>query len=95
MEGTAKALLLRGTHEMQRNDFAAAEKSFTLAKSQVDPKSGFAQIADNALADVIYTTGRHVAPLFSRVVFVSATISRSSRTDTIEAGSCSDREETR
>ncbi len=48
----AKALLLRGTYEMQKNDFAAAEKSFTLAKSQVDAKSGFAQIADNALADI-------------------------------------------
>lgn len=48
----AKALLLRGTYEMQKNDFAAAEKSFTLAKSQVDPKSGFAQVADNALADI-------------------------------------------
>ena len=48
----AKALLLRGTYDMQKNDFAAAEKSFTLAKSQVDPKSGFAQIADNALADI-------------------------------------------
>ena len=48
----AKALLLRGTYEMQKNDFAAAEKSFTLAKSQVDSASGFAQIADNALADI-------------------------------------------
>ena len=48
----AKALLLRGTYEMQKTDFAAAEKSFTLAKSQVDPKSGFAQIADNALAEI-------------------------------------------
>lgn len=48
----AKALLLRGTYEMQKNDFTAAEQSFTLAKSQVDPKSGFAQIADNALADI-------------------------------------------
>ncbi len=48
----AKALLLRGTYELQKNDFTAAEKSFTLAKSQVDPKSGFAQIADNALADI-------------------------------------------
>lgn len=48
----AKALLLRGTYEMQKNDIAAAEKSFTLAKSRVDPKSGFAQIADNALADI-------------------------------------------
>ena len=48
----AKALLLRGTYEMQKNDFTAAEKSFTLAKAQVDPKSGFAQIADNALADI-------------------------------------------
>lgn len=48
----AKALLLRGTYEMQKNDMVAAEKSFTLAKSQVDPKSGFAQIADNALADI-------------------------------------------
>ena len=48
----AKALLLRGTYEMQKNELAAAEKSFTLAKSLVDPKSGFAQIADNALADI-------------------------------------------
>ena len=47
-----KALLLRGTYEMQKNDTVAAEKSFALAKSQVDPKSGFAQIADNALADI-------------------------------------------
>jgi len=47
-----KALLLRGTYEMQKNDFVAAEISFTLAKSQVDPQSGFAQIADNALADI-------------------------------------------
>ena len=48
----AKALLLRGTHEMQKNDLIAAEKSFTLAKAHVDPTSGFAQIADNALADI-------------------------------------------
>ena len=48
----AKALLLRGTYEMQKKEFVAAEKSFTLAKAQVDPKSGFAQIADNALADI-------------------------------------------
>lgn len=48
----AKALLLRGTYEIQKNDLAAAEKSFTLAKSVVEPTSGFAQIADNALADI-------------------------------------------
>ena len=48
----AKALLLRGTYEMQKNDLAAAEKSFTLARSLVDMQSGFAQIADNALADI-------------------------------------------
>ncbi len=48
----AKALLLRGTYEMQKNDLVAAEKTFSLAKSEVDPKSGFAQIADNALADI-------------------------------------------
>lgn len=47
-----KALLLRGTYEIQKNDLAAAEKSFTLAKSVVEPTSGFAQIADNALADI-------------------------------------------
>ncbi|MEO7255380.1 MAG: c-type cytochrome biogenesis protein CcmI [Casimicrobium sp.] len=48
----AKALLLRGTYEMQKNDLIAAEKSFSLAKSQVEPTSGFAQIADNALAEI-------------------------------------------
>ena len=48
----AKALLLRGTYEMQKNDLAAAEKSFSLAKSQVEPTSGFAQIANNALAEI-------------------------------------------
>jgi len=47
-----KALLLRGTYEIQKNDLAAAEKSFTLARSVVEPSSGFAQIADNALADI-------------------------------------------
>jgi cytochrome c-type biogenesis protein CcmH len=47
-----KALLLRGTYEIQKNDLAAAEKSFMLAKSVVEPASGFAQIADNALADI-------------------------------------------
>jgi cytochrome c-type biogenesis protein CcmH len=47
-----KALLLRGTWEIQKNDLPAAEKSFTLAKSLSEPKSGFAQIADNALGEI-------------------------------------------
>ncbi len=47
-----KALLLRGTWEIQNNDFPAAERSFTLAKSLTEPNSGFAQIADNALAEI-------------------------------------------
>ena len=47
-----KALLLRGTWEMQKNDLVAAEKSFTLAKSVSEPNSGFAQIADNALGEI-------------------------------------------
>ncbi len=47
-----KALLLRGTHEMQINDLNAAEKSFTAAKSVSDPQTGFAQIAENALKDI-------------------------------------------
>jgi cytochrome c-type biogenesis protein CcmH len=47
-----KALLLRGTHEIQINDLAAAEKTFTLAKSLVDPTTGFASIAENALNDI-------------------------------------------
>jgi cytochrome c-type biogenesis protein CcmH len=47
-----KALLLRGTHEIQSNDLVAAEKTFTLAKSVVEPATGFAQIADNALKDI-------------------------------------------
>lgn len=48
----AKALLLRGTWEIQSNQLANAVKTFTLAKSVVEPNSGFAQIADNALADL-------------------------------------------
>ncbi len=47
-----KALLLRGTHEIQSNQLDAAAKTFTLAKSVVDPSTGFAQIADNALKDI-------------------------------------------
>ena len=47
-----KALLLRGTWEMQKDDLVAAEKSFTLAKSVSEPNSGFAQIADNALGEI-------------------------------------------
>jgi cytochrome c-type biogenesis protein CcmH len=47
-----KALLLRGTHEIQSNQLDAATKTFTLAKSVVDPTTGFAQIADNALKDI-------------------------------------------
>ncbi|TAF98934.1 MAG: c-type cytochrome biogenesis protein CcmI [Betaproteobacteria bacterium] len=47
-----KALLLRGTYEIQKNDLVAAEKTFTLAKSLVDPTTGFAEIAENALKDI-------------------------------------------
>ena len=47
-----KALLLRGTWEIQQNSLATAEKSFTLAKSLAEPNSGFAQIADNALGEI-------------------------------------------
>ena len=52
-----KALLLRGTWEIQKNDLPAAEKSFTLAKSLTDPNSGFAQIADNALGEIASRRG--------------------------------------
>lgn len=52
-----KALLLRGTYEIQANELAAAEKSFTLAKSLAEPNSGFAQIAENALQDIRSRTG--------------------------------------
>ena len=52
-----KALLLRGTWEMQKNDLVAAEKSFTLAKSVSQPNSGFAQIADNALGEITARRG--------------------------------------
>ena len=47
-----KALLLRGTYEIQAGQLAAAEKTFTLAKSVSEPNSGFTQIADNALQDI-------------------------------------------
>ncbi len=52
-----KALLLRGTWELQKNDLVAAEKSFTLAKSVTEPNSGFAQIADNALGEITSRRG--------------------------------------
>ena len=52
-----KALLLRGTWALQKNDLAAAEKSFTLAKSVSEPNSGFAQIADNALGEITSRRG--------------------------------------
>lgn len=52
-----KALLLRGTWEIQKNDLSAAEKSFTLAKSVSEPNSGFAQIADNALGEIASRRG--------------------------------------
>ena len=52
-----KALLLRGTWELQKNDLVAAEKSFTLAKSVSEPNSGFAQIADNALGEITSRRG--------------------------------------
>ena len=52
-----KALLLRGTWEIQTNDLLAAEKSFTLAKSLTEPNSGFAQIADNALGEITSRRG--------------------------------------
>lgn len=57
-----KALLLRGTYEIQKNDLVAAEKSFSLAKSLVEPSSGFAQIADNALADIKGRSGTGATP---------------------------------
>jgi cytochrome c-type biogenesis protein CcmH len=47
-----KALLLRGTFEIQASDWAAARKTFTLAQSVVEPNTGFAQIAENALKDI-------------------------------------------
>jgi cytochrome c-type biogenesis protein CcmH len=47
-----KALLLRGTWQIQKNELVAAEKSFTLAQSLSEPNSGFAQIADNALGEI-------------------------------------------
>ncbi len=47
-----KALLLRGTYEIQSGELAAAEKTFALAKSVSEPNSGFTQIADNALQDI-------------------------------------------
>ncbi len=53
----AKALLLRGTHEIQSNALDAAEKTFTLAKSVSEPNTGFAQIADNALRDIATRRG--------------------------------------
>ncbi len=52
-----KALLLRGTWELQKSDLVAAEKSFTLAKSVSEPNSGFAQIADNALGEIASRRG--------------------------------------
>jgi cytochrome c-type biogenesis protein CcmH len=52
-----KALLLRGTHEIQINDLANAERTFTFAKSVIDPTTGFAQIADNALKDIAARRG--------------------------------------
>ncbi len=58
-----KALLLRGTWEIQKNDLVAAEKSFTLAKSLTEPNSGFAQIADNALGEIKSRQG--VAPVIT------------------------------
>ena len=52
-----KALLLRGTWELQKNDLVGAEKSFTLAKSVSEPNSGFAQIAENALGEITSRRG--------------------------------------
>ncbi len=80
----AKALLLRGTYEMQKNDFTAAEKSFTLAKSQVDPKSGFAQIADNALADIKTRQGG-VAAVPAKSIGTSAVTEAASASDAVLA----------
>ena len=77
----AKALLLRGTYEMQKNDFSSAEKSFTLAKSQVDPKSGFAQIADNALADIKTRQGGTASP--AKSVDTSAVPEAASASDAV------------
>ncbi len=47
-----KALLLRGTAEIQANDLAAAEKTFTQAAKLVEPGTAFASIAENALKDI-------------------------------------------
>lgn len=47
-----KALLLRGTWEIQKNDLSAAQQSFTAAKALSDAGSGYLQIADNALAEI-------------------------------------------
>ena len=52
-----KALLLRGTWEIQKNDLVAADKSFALAKFLSEPNSGFAQIADNALGEIASRRG--------------------------------------
>ena len=80
----AKALLLRGTYEMQKSDFTAAEKSFTSAKSHVDPKSGFAQIADNALADIKTRQGG-TASSSAKGVDTSATPEAASASDAVLA----------
>ena len=53
----ARTQLLKGTWEIQQSQFSAAEKTFTLARSLVEPSSGFAQIADNALADIKLRNG--------------------------------------
>jgi cytochrome c-type biogenesis protein CcmH len=68
-----KALLLRGTHEIQVNQLDAAAKTFTLAKSVVDPTTGFAQIADNALKDIAARGGPAAVADSSSSTSVSST----------------------
>jgi cytochrome c-type biogenesis protein CcmH len=76
-----KALLLRGTHEIQINDLAAAEKTFTLAKSVVDPTTGFSSIAENALKDIAARkAGATVASAASTAASAAAGASTASAT---------------
>ena len=80
-----KALLLRGTWEIQKNDLAAAEKSFTLAKSLTEPNSGFAQIADNALGEITSRRGGTPAVAAGAVPPASAAPAGASVSDAVLA----------
>ena len=83
-----KALLLRGTWEIQKNDLAGAEKSFTLAKSLSEPNSGFAQIADNALAEI--KTRQVGTPMAMGSAVSSASPATGNTSATVAAPSASD-----